>query len=71
MLMQNVWIALRSSFRSAGFFLLSVYICMYFMRMIANDSSPLYLLNDNYLGNVDHATNSTQQINDVGWRERE
>lgn len=23
------------------------------MQMSANDSSPLYLLNDNYLGNVD------------------
>lgn len=24
-----------------------------FMQMSANDSSPLYLLNDNYLGNVE------------------
>lgn len=28
-----------------------------FMQMSANDSSPLYLLNDNYLGNVGCARN--------------
>lgn len=34
------------------------------MQMNANDSSPLYLLNDNYLGNVDHAktTNSSNKM---------
>lgn len=33
-----------------------------FTQMSANDSSTLYLLNDNYLGNVDHAINSEKPM---------